>query len=290
MGSSPIFDIFFVSVFRKDRKFFMSKQFGFTLAEVLIALVIIGTIFAYTVPAVINEQKNRDTALAYQKALNNLNQAYSLYFNSPPSDKATGNSYKYSKVQYGSNGESLDENGNAETDSNPVVKFDLVDDGNRYQIGKENQLDSVYSILSKIIVRYLTTVNIRKVNQTNVEYNTIATDTQSFYDTTSMAYCTKETTPIEYFYTADGMRYCISYNKESNNEKFGEDTYGVIWVDVNGEKGPNEVFQNLDKTGKKAIYTGDTLPITILKDRFVPGHPTKDNFNQAAQELFFNKK
>ncbi len=268
----------------------MSKQFGFTLAEVLVALVIIGTIFAYTIPSVINEQKNRDTALAYQKAINVLNQAYSFYYNSPPTDKSSGNSYKFSKTQYGASGETLDENGNAESDTNSVINYALVDDGNRYQIGTQNQLDSVYSILSKIIVRHLTTTNIRKVNKNNVVYNTLATDTTTFYDNTSMAYCTKETTPIEYFYTDDGMRYCISYKHEVNNEKFGEDTFGVIWVDINGEKSPNEVFQNINQGGKKAIYTGDTLPITILKDRFVPGHPSKDAFNDAAQELFFNKK
>ncbi|MDO5304955.1 MAG: type II secretion system protein [bacterium] len=267
----------------------MQKHNGFTLAEVLLTLVIIGTVAAYTIPSVIYDHQNRDVALGYQKAINNLNKAYSAYFNSPPTDKSSGNAYKFAKTHYGSNGEILDESGNAESDSNPVIKYDWVDDGNRYEIGEANKLDSVYKILDKIVVKHLPVVNIRSISDSKVTYLTIATDTKTLYDTTTMAACSSETTPIEYFYTTDGMRYCISYEYIENNETFGEDTYGVIWVDTNGEKTPNEVYKNINSTGK-AIYTGDTLPITILKDRFVPGHPTKSDFNTAAQNLFFNKK
>ena len=244
----------------------MQKHNGFTLAEVLLTLVIIGTVAAYTIPSVIYDHQNRDVALGYQKAINNLNKAYSAYFNSPPTDKSSGNAYKFAKTQY-----------------------DWVDDGNRYPIGEADKLDSIYKILDKIIVKHLPVVNIRSIEKDKVNYHTIATDTKTLYDTTSMASCTSETTPIEYFYTTDGMRYCISYEHIANNTIFGEDTYGVIWVDTNGEKTPNEVYKNINSTGK-AIYTGDTLPITILKDRFVPGHPTKSDFNTAAQTLFFNKK
>lgn len=267
----------------------MQKHNGFTLAEVLLTLVIIGTVAAYTIPSVIYDHKNRDIALGYQKAINNLNQAYSAYFNSPPTDKSSGNSYKFAKTHFGSNGEILDESGNAESDSNTVIKYDWVDDGNRYPIGEADKLDSIYKILDTIIVKHLPVVNIRSIEKDKVNYHTIATDTKTLYDTTSMASCTSETTPIEYFYTTDGMRYCISYEHIANNTIFGEDTYGVIWVDTNGEKSPNEAFKNINSSGK-TIFSGDTLPITILKDRFVPGHPSKSDFNNAAQDLFFNKK
>ena len=267
----------------------MQKQHGFTLAETLLTLVIIGTVALYTVPAVISDYKNRDIGAAYQKALTNLNNAYSAYYNSPPTDISSGSKKKYAKTQYGSNGEILDENGNPETDSNPVIKYDWVNDGNRYNIGENGKLDNVYQILNKILTKHMQIVNIRGISNNQVIYYTIATDTKSLFNYTTLASCTSETTPIEYFYTADGMRYCISYEKIANNEKFGEDTYGVIWVDINGEKGPNEAYRNIN-TEAKPIYTGDTLPITILKDRFVPGHPSKEPFNDAAQHLFFNKK
>ena len=266
----------------------MQKQNGFTFAEVLITLVVLGTVFAYTIPSVIYDYNYRDVATNYQKAINNLNHSYSAYFNSPPTDKSSGQAYKFAKTHYGSNGEILDENGNAESDTNPVIKYDWVDDGNRYSIGESEKLDNVYRILDKIVVKHMPVVNIRSISSNKVNYLTIATDTKTLYDTTTMAACTSETTPIEYFYTTDGMRYCISYEHIANNETFGEDTYGVIWVDTNGEKSPNEAYKNINAEGKP-LYTGDTLPITILKDRFVPGHPTKTDFNSAAQALFFNK-
>ncbi len=279
---------FFCACFQKKERLRMQKQYGFTLAETLLTLVIIGTVFLYTVPAVISDYKNRDIGAAYQKAINNLNNAYAAYFSSPPTDNVADNTKKYARTNYGSNGEILDENGNPETDSNPVIKYDWVDDGNRYNMG-DAKLDNLYKILNRIITKHMQVVNIKGVSDTKIVYYTIETDNKSFYNYTTLAACSAETTPIEYFYTADGMRYCISYNKIANNSNFGEDSFGVIWVDINGEKGPNEIYRNIN-TESKPIYAGDTLPITILKDRFVPGHPTKDTYNNNAQALFFNKK
>lgn len=266
----------------------MQKHHGFTLAETLLTLVVLGIVMAYTIPAVITKQRSRDLVASYQKAINVLNNAYASYYNSPPADKSSSGQKKYAQTQYGSNGETLDAQGNPESDDNPVVKFDWVDDGNRYEIGTDGKLDNVYRLLEKVFTKHMNVVNIKGVSSSKVIYYTIATDTKSLYDYTTFDYCTKETTPIEYFYTSDGIRYCISYDKIENNPKFGEDTFGVIWVDTNGEKRPNKAFRNTG-TASDPSYMGEILPITILKDRFVPGHPTKDEYNNAAQDLFFNR-
>lgn len=267
----------------------MQKRNGFTLAEMLITLVILGIVTSLTARVVVKSTGDRDTAMAYQRALNNLNNAYAAYYNSPPSDKSTGNEYKFGKVSYGSNGETLDASGNAESDSNPVIKYALVDNGEKYSIGTTDKMDSVYKILNRIITKHLPVVNIRSVTDSNVSYRTIATDTTTLFNNTTLAACTSEQTPIEYFYTADGMRYCISYKHIANNEIYGEDTYGVIWVDINGEQFPNKAFKNSGSDASPA-YSGDTLPITIMKDRFVPGHPENATYNTAAQNFFFSKK
>ena len=280
---------FFCVYFQKKERFKMQKRNGFTLAEVLITLVILGMVISLTAPIVINSTGERDIAMAYQRALNNLNNAYAAYYNSPPSDKSTGNAYKFAKIHYGTNGETLDESGNAESDTNPVVKYDVVDDGEKYPIGTVNKMDNVYKILDKIITKHLPVTNIRSISNTRVNYLTIATDTEDLFNNTTLAACTSEQTPIEYFYTADGMRYCISYKHIANNEIFGEDTYGVIWVDTNGEKDPNKAFRN-SGSDTHPEYSGETLPITIMKDRFVPGHPENATYNTAAQNFFFGKK
>lgn len=51
------------------------KKFGFTLAEVLITLVIIGVIAAITIPALMNNTNKTENVVAYKKALSVVNQA-----------------------------------------------------------------------------------------------------------------------------------------------------------------------------------------------------------------------
>ena len=51
------------------------KKFGFTLAEVLITLVIIGIIASITIPALMNNTNDEENIAAYKKALSVMNQA-----------------------------------------------------------------------------------------------------------------------------------------------------------------------------------------------------------------------
>ena len=95
-----------------------------------------------------------------------------------------------------------------------------------------------------------------------------------------MAGCSSEAI---YFYTADGLRFCFNYGKSESTEQFGEFTYGEMWVDINGDKIPN-------KTSKNAKLQGDTFPIVIMKNRFIPGHPTNSEVSRIAQDFYFGKK
>lgn len=56
----------------------MHKRCGFTLAEVLITLGIIGVVSAVTIPAVIAKHQKKTTVAKLQKAVSILNQAYRL--------------------------------------------------------------------------------------------------------------------------------------------------------------------------------------------------------------------
>jgi prepilin-type N-terminal cleavage/methylation domain-containing protein len=51
------------------------KKLGFTLAEVLITLVIIGVIAAMTVPTLMNNTNSQEFRSAFKKALSSINQA-----------------------------------------------------------------------------------------------------------------------------------------------------------------------------------------------------------------------
>ena len=52
------------------------KRKAFTLAEVLITLVIIGVIAAITIPSLINKTNEQETVVAVKKAYSILSQAY----------------------------------------------------------------------------------------------------------------------------------------------------------------------------------------------------------------------
>ena len=53
---------------------------GFTLAEILIALTLIGVIAAVTLPGILGDTQHRDIRAKVQKAYNTLNNAYSLAY------------------------------------------------------------------------------------------------------------------------------------------------------------------------------------------------------------------
>ena len=56
------------------------KKIGFTLAEVLITLGIIGIVAAMTIPTLIAEQQKKQTVAKLQRALGIMNQAYRLAY------------------------------------------------------------------------------------------------------------------------------------------------------------------------------------------------------------------
>ena len=57
------------------KKFNIRKRCGFTLAEVLITLGIIGVIAAITIPALMNRTQNREIVVAFKKEYSELSQA-----------------------------------------------------------------------------------------------------------------------------------------------------------------------------------------------------------------------
>jgi len=56
----------------------MTKRFGFTLAEVLITLGIIGIVASMTIPVLMNNTQDAEFKSAYKKALSDANSAWTL--------------------------------------------------------------------------------------------------------------------------------------------------------------------------------------------------------------------
>lgn len=78
---------------KNERWYFMKKQ-GFTLAEVLITLVIIGIIAAMTLPSLLGGTNKQEIKTALQKAMSTLSQAVTLHYALTGEDFGTISSYE----------------------------------------------------------------------------------------------------------------------------------------------------------------------------------------------------
>lgn len=194
---------------------------GFTLAEVLITLVIIGVIAAMTIPTLMNSTNNQEFRVGLKKAISALNQAMSL--------------------NYALEGT---------------------------QIGAEN-LSSSQNIVNNLFKKRMSVI-------------TTATSGTAFGVGSTGITATDNT---NVFYTADGARYAVSYAAGAYDPVADQMYYGLILIDVNGEKGPNTVCTN-------AQQPTDTYVATMYGNRVVAGVTSSPdaNYSKAAQEVVFDKK
>ena len=194
---------------------------GFTLAEVLITLVIIGVIAAMTIPTLMNSTNNQEFRVGLKKAISALNQAMSL-------------NYALEGTQIGA--ENLS--------------------------SSQNIVDNLFKKRMSVITT-ATSGTAFGVGSTGIT----ATDNQNV------------------FYTADGARYAVSYAAGAYDPVADQMYYGLILIDVNGEKGPNTVCTN-------AQQPTDTYVATMYGNRVVAGATSSPdaNYAKAAQEVVFDKK
>lgn len=194
---------------------------GFTLAEVLITLVIIGVIAAMTIPTLMNSTNNQEFRVGLKKAISALNQAMSL-------------NYALEGTQVGA-----------------------------------DTLNSSSNIVNNLFKKRMSVI-------------TTATSGTAFSVGSTGITATDNS---NVFYTADGARYAVSYEAGAYDPVADQMYYGLILIDVNGEKGPNTVCTN-------AQQPTDTYVATLYGNRVVAG-ATKSpdaNYSKAAQEVVFDKK
>lgn len=213
------------------------KKLGFTLAETLVALVVMGIVASMTIPIVIKQQKYRENIAGYHRAVNMLNKAFKEY--------QDGKKEEYYVVT---------ENG-----KQVIKRTGVVSDPTFFGAGN---LTSTDLIIANIVKPYL-----------------------PLMDKTASVAMSGCSNSAKMFYTADGMRFCIAYAESSSiNANYGEKTYGLVWVDVNGDKKPNA-------TPSSTKNPGDTFPIVILKNRFIPGHTsTTDSMVTVSQKIYYGEQ
>lgn len=231
----------------------MKNRNAFSFVEVIMVLVICGVLMSLCVRVLVRETNSYERKAGYHKAVNVLNNAFAEYF-----DESSRN---YTKTcngkEIGLTDTCLDASGNP-------IEAVITKKGSSYKepdlIGKDG-MNSASDLMNNLFKRHLSIMT-----------------TELPPGAKKMSGCAAD---ANYFYTADGMRYCFSYNQSNAGiDIFGDTTYGVVWVDVNGDEMPNKI-----STSKGNI--GDTFPIVIMKNRFIPGHPSDSDVTRVSQEIFF---
>lgn len=194
---------------------------GFTLAEVLITLVIIGVIAAMTIPTLMNSTNNQEFRVGLKKAISTLNQAMSL--------------------NYALEGT---------------------------QVGTTSTLTSASDIVNNLFKKRMSVI-------------TTQTTGTAFASTNAPFTATND----ELFYTADGMRFAITTFSGEYDPVADQMYYGLVLIDVNGDKAPNTVCTN-------ANAPTDTYVATMYGNRVVAGNmkSQSDAASIAAQQIIFDKK
>lgn len=250
----------------------MKNKSGVTLAETLITLVILGVVASLTLPAVISNQKNKENILGYRRAVHILNNAYSAYSDAPSAQYET----KYRTVKECPEGTNMYNflgiefcagfSGGVHID--PVISekpyLEKSSEALEPVLIGEERLNSDEFLMKNLFEPFLS-IGLKNLLDSNVP----------------IANCDSG---AKIFYTSDGMRYCVKYSASAAiNSNYNDFTYGLILVDVNGDKGPNTMGTAIDNPG-------DTFPIVIMKNRFIPGHPTDSTKAELAQNFYFGKK
>ena len=225
----------------------MTKFKGFTLAEVLITLGIIGVVAAMTMPTLINSTQGAQYKTAFKKSLTVLSQAVVM--------NIALNDYDLSQVVAGTNATGIDSTGTAATGAQSL--WDVFH--NRLNIVRESGNG------------YTTTAG--DANQWIIVSNTDKGDYEGFQGnhngdafpvlTAGQSWPTETT----FLFMNDGITFIFdnrqdTCQKANTNIGVAADNYCYGFIDVNGQKAPNRVVQ-CDQGSMSGTAGDDTATCTV---------------------------
>lgn len=252
----------------------MTKRFGFTLAEVLITLGIIGVVAAMTIPTLISNTNGAQFKTAYKKALSTLNQA--ILMNIAMED----------------------------TDFSTIVE-DSADSGTKMSNILSDRMQSATEISPSYTGDGVTTPTLTEngtaiptgsyevtcVENTDGEYEvppgTEGTATECDADTHKANVTTSISTDLDDYkkYSfADGTAFWYNVNASTCTDAaaLANSCYGFI--DVNGSTGPNKLIycQNADEGSCETSEITDIYPVIFHGQTVEPA-------TDSARAVLFGK-
>ena len=266
----------------------MTKRFGFTLAEVLITLGIIGVVAAMTIPTLISNTNGAQFKSAYKKALSSLNQAVLMNVAMEDTDFSTlkdGSQLENNKHKAGTLGAMLGERLQSATDVSSTY-FTEVNTNSGGDIASVN-LEMEVTCTADAIAAAQEAVE-AGVTGTVACANATAPGADEAPEVDEGIVQFKPTATDYYvFALADGTYFGFNKNAKNCAAKGTADCIGFI--DVNGSTNPNTIIQCDDGTGTDtAACTVQNANVKDIYPVFFYGQ-TVEPASEAARTVLFGK-
>ena len=255
----------------------MTKFKGFTLAEVLITLGIIGVVAAMTMPTLINSTQGAQYKTGFKKALTVLSQAVVM--------NIALNDYDLSQVVAGTNATGITSAGTAATGAQSL--WDVFH--NRLNIVRES--GSGYTTTAGDANQWIIVSNTDKDDYEDFQGNHGG---DAFPVLTAGQSWPAETT---FLFMNDGITFIFdnrqdTCQKANTNIGVANDNYCYGFIDVNGQKAPNRVVQcdqgSLSGTAGDDDATctvsspTDIYPVALYDQSVIPA-------SAASRAVLYNK-
>ena len=251
----------------------MTKRFGFTLAEVLITLGIIGVVAAMTIPTLISNTNGAQFKTAYKKALSTLNQAIVMNVALADTD--------FSSL--------------VEVDGNVGANDNLMSTILEERMQNAKDTSSAYFGSGTSATTFTPATVTMKVSCTQTDITNakegdlcagknIAEGKTSVDAEGSVSFAPNSTDYVVYSF-ADGTTFGYNKNAKRCSVKGAADCYGFI--DVNGATGPNTVI-NCAKAAAAQGSTCESSEITDIYPVIFYGQ-TVEPASDSARAVLFGK-
>ena len=214
----------------------MKKRFGFTLAEVLITLSIIGVIAAMTVPTLMSSTSEQEYKTGLKKAISTINQAITMQY---ALEGTTLADYYVNSSTSGANGRAtLAATGAPTTDTMSGPMWHPSE-----------------GIIGAVFNQRMQVVNATMDRPHDPKNPTVKSGNAAIYLPDGMA-----------------IEFPPGGNTAAKACQRTDGCMGMILVDVNGDKGKCTVANATALDGKKQVHPSDCFPLVVTPDGVRPGN------------------
>lgn len=216
----------------------MKNRFrAFTLAEILIALTIIGVVAALTVPMLMSNTDAKTSKLRLRSAYNNISNAIPIFEASRLEGAANEPSYNFSDLNY-------------------LVLPSVVTSGVSYR--------TVSEIMQEAMTAKKTSDTTYTVSGQTVSASGASLSLNTY---SSSATIGSSTSNAAVFKARDNSYYIFTPLQTSSGKNLGcvkANSPCIMYIDINGKKGPNEVVTCT--SGTNSVWTTSSKPNACVVD------------------------